>query len=53
VDPRAALADEDVAGADVLAGEYLDAATLPGAVPTVPSAALSLLVRHWILSDAR
>src|SRR5919198_3653121 len=46
VHARAALADEDVAGAHGGAGEDLDAAPLPGAVAPVAGAALTLLVRH-------
>ena len=46
MDARAALADQDVARDDVLAGVHLDAATLALAVTTVAGAPLTLLVSH-------
>src|SRR2546428_1628062 len=48
----AALADEDVPGAHVRAGEDLDPAPLAGAVAPVAGAALAFLVCHRYL-DAR
>src|SRR5262245_14049454 len=53
VDARAALPDEDVAGAHLLARVDLDPAPLPLAVAPVAGAALTFLVRHYAISVTR
>jgi hypothetical protein len=50
VEVRAALAHDDLAGADDLAAEALDAQALGVAVATVPGAGSTLLVCHAVTS---
>src|SRR5580700_7872006 len=49
--PGAALADQDVAGPDLLSGVNLDSPALAWAVPAVARRALSLFVRHGAFSS--
>src|SRR6266567_1738734 len=53
VPPRAALTDDDVAGHDLLAAVFLDAAVLRIAVAAVARGADAFLVSHWFLAQPR
>jgi hypothetical protein len=50
MNPRADLADQDIAGANGLAGVDLDAAALSRTVAAVARRALSFLMRHGPVS---
>src|SRR5579863_2501896 len=53
MDPGAALADQDIAGPDLLAGVNLDSPPLAWAVPAVARRALSFLMRHGAFSSVK